>query len=257
MWDVIKDWVYDIIHFFYTFCGDWGLAIILVTIIFRIIVSPLMHMSARSSFLMQKVQPLMQEIQTRFADDPVRQNQEMQKMYAEIKFNPLIGCLPILLQMPIFIAMYQTLREMGSRVAEGSYSFYGLVPDLVTTPGNALGQGVVEFIPYFILMIIFAGATFLPMIIQQLSNKSNPQQSRQMIIMSIIMSLFMLWISWGAPAGVLLFWGVSSLIGVAQNQISMRYFKAKDKKEQEAVEVQPIEVNVTRRTQKKRQTKKR
>ena len=257
MWDVIKDWVYNIIHFFYTFCGDWGLAIILVTIIFRIIVAPLMHMSARSSFMMQKIQPLMQEIHTKFADDPVRQNQEMQKMYADIKFNPLIGCLPILLQMPIFIAMYQTLREMGSRVAEGSYCFYGLVPDLVATPGDAMGQGPMEFVPYLILMIIFAGATFLPMILQQLTNKANMQQARQMIMVSIIMSLFMLWIAWGAPAGVLLFWGVSSLIGVAQQQISMRYFRNKDKKETEAIEVKPIEVNVTRRVQKKRQTKKR
>lgn len=257
MWDVFKDWIFDIIHFFYDFCGDWGLAIILVTIIFRIIVAPLMHVSARSSFMMQKIQPLMQEIQTKFADDPVRQNQEMQKMYADIKFNPLIGCLPILLQMPIFIAMYQTLREMGSRVEDGTYAFYNLVPDLVATPGDALSQSPVAFIPYLILMIIFAGATFLPMIMQQLSNKSNPQQSRQMIIMSLIMSMIMLWIAWGAPAGVLLFWGVSSLIGVAQQQISMRYFKKKDQKETEAIEVMPIEVNVTRRVQKKRQTKKR
>lgn len=257
MWEVIKDWVYNIIHFFYTFCGDWGLAIILVTIIFRIIVAPLMHMSARSSFMMQKIQPLMQEIQNKFGNDPVRQQQEMQKMYADIKFNPLIGCLPILLQMPIFIAMYQTLREMGGRVEEGSYAFYSLVPDLVMTPGDALGQGFGPFIPYLILMIIFAGATFLPMIIQQLSNKSNPQQSRQMIIMMSLMSLLMLWIAWGAPAGVLLFWGVSSLIGVAQNQISMRYFRSKDKREAEAIEVKPIEVSVTRRTQKKRQSKKR
>ena len=257
MWDIIKDFVYNIIHFFYTFCGDWGLAIILVTIIFRIIVAPLMHMSARSSFMMQKIQPLMQEIQTKFADDPVRQNQEMQKMYADIKFNPLIGCLPILLQMPIFIAMYQTLREMGSRVEDGTYAFYNLVPDLVATPGDALSQSPVAFIPYLILMIIFAGATFLPMIMQQLSNKSNPQQSRQMIIMSLIMSMIMLWIAWGAPAGVLLFWGVSSHIGVAQQQNSMRYIKKKDQKETEAIEVMPIEVNVTRRVQKKRQTKKR
>ena len=69
--------------------------------------------------------------------------------------------------------------------------------------------------------------------------------------------MIMLWIAWGAPAGVLLFWGVSSLIGVAQQQISMRYFKKKDQKETEAIEVMPIEVNVTRRVQKKRQTKKR
>lgn len=256
MWDIFKDWIYDVIHFFYTFCGDWGMAIILVTVIFRLIVAPLMHMSAKSSFQMQKIQPLMQELQTRFSDDPVRLQQEMQKMYAEIKFNPVIGCLPILLQMPIFMAMFQTLRDMGSRV-EGSYQFYGLVPNLVASPGDALSQGFIQFIPYLVLMIIFAGATFLPMVLQQLTNKSNPQQARQMIFMSIIMSIFMLWISWGSPAGVLLFWGVSSLIGVAQQQLTMRYLRRKDAREAEQIEVKPVEVNVTRRVQKKRQSKKR
>lgn len=256
MWEIFKNWIFDVIQFFYNFCGDWGLAIILVTIIFRIIVAPLMHISARSSFQMQKIQPLMQELQTKFADDPVRLNQEMQKMYADIKFNPITGCLPILLQMPIFMAMFQTLREMGSHV-EGVFSFYNLVPNLVSTPGDALSQGFMAFVPYLILMIIFAGATFLPMIIQQLANKANPQQSRQMIFVAVIMSLFMLWISWGSPAGVLLFWGVSSLIGVAQNQISMRYFRKKNERETEAIEVKPVEVNVTRRVQKKRQSKKR
>lgn len=256
MWEIFKNWIYDVIHFFYTFCGDWGLAIIVVTVIFRIIVAPLMHMSAKSSFQMQKIQPLMQELQNKFADDPVRLQQESQKMYAEIKFNPVIGCLPILLQMPIFMAMFQTLREMGSRV-EGTYQFYHLVPNLVSTPGDALSQGVVEFIPYLILMVVFAGATFLPMILQQLTNKTNSQQARQMIFMSVIMSLFMLWISWGSPAGVLLFWGVSSLIGVAQQQLTMHHLRRKDKLAQETIEVKPVEVNVTRRVQKKRQTKKR
>ena len=66
MWDVFKDWIFDIIHFFYDFCGDWGLAIIIVTVIFRILISPLMHKQTKSSFQMQKVQPLMQELQRCF-----------------------------------------------------------------------------------------------------------------------------------------------------------------------------------------------
>ncbi len=255
MWDVFKDWIYNVIHFFYNFCGDWGLAIILVTIIFRLIVSPLMHMSAKSSFQMQKIQPLMQELQTKFSNDPVRLQQEMQKMYAEINFNPLVGCLPILLQMPIFMAMYNTLREMADRV-EGTYQFYGIVPDLTATPGDALSQSIVAFIPYLVLMIIFAGATFLPMLLQQLTNKANSQQNKQMILMASIMSIFMLWIAWNAPAGVLLFWGASSLIGIAQQQITMRYLRHKDALAQETIEVKPIEVNVERKTQKKRQKKK-
>ena len=197
----------------------------------------------------------MQELQTKFSNDPVRLQQEMQKMYAEINFNPLVGCLPILLQMPIFMAMYNTLREMADRV-EGTYQFYGIVPDLTATPGDALSQSIVAFIPYFVLMIIFAGATFLPMLLQQLTNKANSQQNKQMILMASIMSIFMLWIAWNAPAGVLLFWGASSLIGIAQQQITMRYLRHKDALAQETIEVKPIEVNVERKTQKKRQKKK-
>lgn len=77
MWDVIKDWVFDVIQFFYNGVGDWGMAIIIITIIFRIIVAPLVHKSTTANFAMQKVQPLLQEIQTKFADDPVRQREEM------------------------------------------------------------------------------------------------------------------------------------------------------------------------------------
>ena len=62
MWDVFKDWIFDVIQFFYNFCGDWGLAIIIITIIFRILVAPLMHKQAKSNYQMQKIQPKFQEI---------------------------------------------------------------------------------------------------------------------------------------------------------------------------------------------------
>ena len=169
MWDVFKDWIFNVIQFFYDFCGDWGLAIIIVTIIFRIIVAPLIHKQAKSNYQMQKIQPKMQQIQEKFAGDQVRMQQEMQRLYAEAKFNPLAGCLPMLLQMPIFIALFQVLREMGDRPeVAGNFSFYGLVPNLVTTPADALGQGFGTFVPYLILMLVFAGATFAPMIMQQM-----------------------------------------------------------------------------------------
>ena len=103
MWDVFKDWIFNVIQFFYDFCGDWGLAIIIVTIIFRILVAPLMHKQAKSNFQMQKIQPQIQKIQEKYASDQPRMQQEMQRLYAEAKFNPLAGCLPMLLQMPIFI----------------------------------------------------------------------------------------------------------------------------------------------------------
>lgn len=257
MWEVFKDWIFDVIRFFYEFCGDWGLAIIIVTVIFRIIVAPIMHKQAKSNYQMQKIQPQIAKIQEKYADDPLRQNQEMQKLYAEAKFNPLAGCIPMLLQMPIFIALFQVLREMGGREDVHDYVFYNIVPNLVMTPAQAFSEGFGTFVPYLILMIIFAGATFLPMILQQMKNDNSKQKS-QMMIMAVVMSVFMLWISWSSPAGVLLFWGVSSLIGVAQNQFSMhRCRKFDEKKAAEApIEVKPVEVNVTRKKKKPRPTKK-
>lgn len=256
MWDVFKDWIFDIIQFFYNFCGDWGLAIIIVTVIFRILISPLMHKQTKSTYGMQKIQPLIQELQTKYGDDQVRLQEEMQKLYAEVKFNPLAGCLPMLLQMPIFIALFQVLSEMGARTEGTTYEFYNLVPSLVTTPSTAFTEGFGTFVPYLILMVIFAGATFLPMVLQQMGNKDNPQRN-QTLIMSGVMSLFMLWISWGSPAGVLLFWGASSLLGIAQQQISMRIMKRRDAEEAETIEVKPIEVDVTRKVKKPRPKKKR
>ena len=252
MWEVFKNWIFDIIQFFFSFCQDWGLAIIVVTIIFRLIISPLMHKQTKSSYQMQKVQPLMQEIQAKFADDPTRMQEEMQKLYAEAKFNPLAGCLPMLLQMPIFIALFQVLREMPNYMgSDEGYQF----PNLVMTPSGAFAEGFGTFVPYLILMVIFAGATFLPMILMQMGQKDNPQRN-QTLMMAGIMSLFMLWISWSSPAGVLLFWGVSSIIGVCQQQISMRIMKKRDAEKEETIEVKPIEVDVTRTAKKSRPKKK-
>ena len=250
------NWIFDVIQFFYNFCGDWGMAIIIVTVIFRLLVAPLMHKQTKSTFQMQKIQPLQQEIQQKYADDPQRQSQEMQKLYAEAKFNPLAGCLPMLLQMPIFIALFQVLRSMGDRVQGTNYEFYSLVPDLTMTPSVAFSDGFGTFLPYLLLMLIFAGVTFLPMVLQQLGN--NSPQRNQTLIMAAVMSLMMLWLGWSSPAGVLLFWGASSVIGVAQSQITMRVLKAKDAKAAaEVIEVKPVSVDVTRKAKKKRPTKKR
>lgn len=259
MWDIFKDWIFYVIQFFDGLVGDWGLAIIIVTIIFRLLVWPLMHKQAKSNYQMQKIQPEIARIQEKYATDKVRMNEEMQKLYAKAKFNPLAGCLPILLQMPIFMALFQVLREMGNRaeVQAGSFSFYNLVPNLTQTPSGAFSEGFGQFLPYLILMIIFAGATFFPMIQAQLKNKNNPQRN-QTLIMGAVMTIFMLWISWGSPAGVLLFWGVSSLIGIGQNQWALARCRRKDAEEEAAAELEahPVEVDVVRKPKKKRPTKK-
>ena len=251
MWEAITNGIFAVIEFFYNIVGDWGLAIIVVTIIFRAILTPIMFKQSKSTYQMQKMQPMMNKIKELYADDPIRQNQEMQKIYAESHFNPLTGCLPMLIQIPIFMALFQTLRGLSG----DEYHFYGVVDDLTLTPSGAFSEGFGAFVPYLVLMLIFAFATFLPMAIQQ--RKQEGPQRNQVMIMAGVMSVIMLFVSWSSPAGVLLFWGTSSLIAIIQMQVSNRILKKRDEEQEAEIEVKPIEVNVTRRTQKKRQSKKR
>jgi len=257
MWEGILGIIAQIIELFYKFAQDWGLAIILFTVVFRLLMLPLMKSSTKSSVMMQRVQPKLKEIQEKFRDDPVRLQQEQQQLYADAKFNPLSGCVPMLIQMPIFIALFQVLRNIQDWLPHyTSFLFYNLVPDLLRTPAEAFEIGMSEFIPYLILVIIFVGATFLPMLLQQKNNPDSSQRN-QMIMMSIIMGLMMLFVSWSSPAGVLLFWGVSGIIAVIFQQSYTSYLKKKlDAEEEGPIEVKPVEVDVERKVRKKRPTKK-
>lgn len=256
MWAAFKDLVFLCIQGVYGFVNDWGMAILIVTIIFRIIITPLMQKQIKSSYDMTKMQPKMQELQEKYADDQMRLQEEMQKLYSEAHFNPLAGCLPLLLQMPIFVALFQVLQEMGDRVGSSSYQFYHLVPDLTLTPALSFNSGFGVFLPYLILLLVFAFATFLPMVMQQMGQPDSPQK-KQTMFMSVFMSLFMLWIGWRSPAGVLLFWGASSIYAVVQQRLTMNHLKREDeKKEAEEAETKPVTVDVTRKTKKKRPTKK-
>ena len=258
MWEEILKIVAKIVELFYYPVHDWGMAIILLTVVFRLCIMPLMLSQTRASFQMQKVQPLLKDIQARFADDPLRIQEETQKLYAEAKFNPLASCVPMLIQMPIFIALFQVLRNIQNYLpGYDEFRFYNIVPNLLATPSEVMGQGLAEFIPYGILIVIFVGATFLPMLLQQRDNKDS-QQKNQMYMMSIIMGVMMLFVSWSSPAGVLLFWGVSGIIATITQQVYMRHLKKHDKAlEMEQIEVQPVKVEVERRVKKKRPKKKR
>lgn len=257
MWEEICKIVARIVELFYFPVHDWGMAIILLTIVFRLLIMPLMLSQTKSSYMMQKVQPKLKEIQSKFSNDPVRMQEETQKLYADAKFNPLAGCVPMLIQMPIFIALFQVLRNIQNFLPEyESFTFYQIVPNLLATPSEVMGQGIVPFIPYAVLIVIFVGATFLPMLLQQRTNQDS-QQRNQMYLMSIIMGVMMLFVSWSSPAGVLLFWGVSGIIAVITQQVYMRYLRKKDEAvEAEMIDVAPVKVEVERREKKKRPTKK-
>ena len=206
---------------------------------------------------MQKMQPRIDEIKAKYGSDQQRVQEETMKVYSEAKFNPLSGCLPMLLQMPIFIALYWVLRELPRYIEESEHvasdlpaTFYGIIPDLSLSPAIVFAeQGMLATIPYLILIALFAGSMLIPLLI-------NKNTQRQQMMMTAFMSIFMLYIGWNAPAGVLLYWDVSSIIGVGQQLVSKKLLERKDAlKEAEAIEIKPVKVEVERKQKKNRPKK--
>jgi YidC/Oxa1 family membrane protein insertase len=251
MWTWFKDLIFAWIQLFANISGDWGMAIILITVVIRLAMMPLTNRQYKSSYQMQKIQPKLQEIQEKYADDKERLNEEMMKVYADNKYSPLAGCLPILIQMPIFIALYQVLLE---RIPEGA-TFYGLIGNLSASPSNVWSfslDGFLATLPYIVLVALFAVSTLIPMLMQDTQNNSMTK------MMTVIMAIMMTWFAWVAPAGVSLYWDASAYIGLAMQATVRARLKSQDKKEEEilAEKPQPVQVNVVRRTKKARPHKK-
>lgn len=247
MWDWFIDFLTDCITGLQGFVGDWGLAIIVLTVIVRVLLLPLTLKQQKSMADMQVVTPLLNEIQQKYADDPQRLNEEMTKFYAEYKYNPLAGCLPMLIQMPIFIALFTVLRERLPLDA----CFYNILPWLCNTPGDVWSlHGAGACIPYIIFVILFGILTFLPMYLQQNSNTMTKG-------MGAVMTVMMIFFGWTSPAGVLLYWVVSSAWGVIQQQLIVKK-KVSEHQAEEAKKIatKPVEVDVVRHVQKPRPRKK-
>ncbi len=178
--------------FFHGIAKDWGLAIILLTVAVRIALHPLNAKQARSMKAMQKIQPLLKELQVKYADDQQRLSQEMMKLYREHNVSPFGGCLPLLVQIPILIGLFTALR--GSIEMRGERFLW--LPDLAGAD------------PYYLLPVLIA----VTMQIQQGQMNVDPQQAAAFRFMPIMM--FFLCMS--LPAGVLVYWLVSNILQILQ-----------------------------------------
>ena len=255
MWDWIVNVLFQILALIQQFAVDWGLSIIILVVIIRLLLTPLMIKSSKSTARMQVLTPKIQEIQERYADDPQRQSQEMQKFYAENKFSPFGGCLPLLIQMPILCALFTLLQHLGDYFDGETFSFFSILPNLQTSVAATLSQGFGVAAPYVIALLLFAVLTLIPQL--YMSRNQTGAQAQTMKTTAIIMSFFMLFIGWSLPAGVLLYYDVSSLWQVVQQIFVTQKVIDKAKAEEEArMANAPIEVNVVRREHKPRPHKK-
>ncbi len=190
----------------------YGVAIILITIVIKILFWPLTHKSTVSMRRMQQLQPLMQEIREKYKDDQQLMNQKIMELYREHKVNPLGGCLPILFQIPVFFALFNTLRG-AIELRQASFLWVADLSMPDTLPWMPFG------FPIRPLAIIMG----LSMLLQQRLSpaSSNPSQTRMMTFMSF----FFMFIFYSMPAGLTLYWTVNQLLTIGQNLVTRKLDK--------------------------------
>ncbi|MEQ1883058.1 MAG: membrane protein insertase YidC, partial [Burkholderiales bacterium] len=185
-------WVLSWIH---GWVGNWGIAIILLTVLIKLLFYPLQEASYKAMAKMKMIAPKMQQLKERYGDDRQRMQKAMMELYQKEKVNPMAGCLPIIVQMPVFIALYWViLASVELRHAP----FYGWIQDLSSID------------PWYILPVLMGAS----MIIQTKLNPEPPDpiQAKVMKIMPIAFSIFFFFF----PAGLVLYWLVNNILSIAQ-----------------------------------------
>ncbi len=196
------------------FTGNYGVDIILLTILIKVLFYPLTKKSLQSMREMQKLQPEMAKIRERLKDKPEEMNKAVMEMYKRHKVNPLGGCLPMVLQMPVFIGLYQALRYA---VELRHAPFLGWINDL--SAPDRLGSVQLPFVEHagFPVLTLAMGAS---MFLQQWMTPSaaDPTQQRMMLLMPVVFTFMFI----NFPAGLTLYWLVNNILTIAQQYVMNR-----------------------------------
>lgn len=189
----------------YSVIPNYGLAIIVLTILVRICTAPLMAKQMRSAEKMRALQPRMKDLQERYKDDRQKQSEETMKLYRAEGVNPLGGCLPLLLQFPVLIGLFYALR---SSIALRHAPFALWITDL-SQPATLFVMPGIDF-PIRVLPLIMGASMF----VQQKMTPTTGMDPTQAKMMQVMMPMMMLFISYTFPSGLVLYWTVSNLLGI-------------------------------------------
>jgi YidC/Oxa1 family membrane protein insertase len=221
------------LDFFYRLVGNFGISILLVTVIVKLLFFPLANKSYASMAKMKSVQPQLQALKERYPDDKVKQQQEMMEIYKKEKINPIAGCLPVALQIPVFFSLYKVLfvtiemrhapfygwiKDLSAPDPTNLFNLFGLVPfDPIATLGPHFGS-------YFVLGIwpIIMGIT---MWFQMKLNPAPPDPTQKMIFdwMPLVFTFMLA----GFSAGLVIYWAWNNILSVAQQSFIMHRHGAK------------------------------
>jgi YidC/Oxa1 family membrane protein insertase len=211
--------IFLILQFFDRLLGNFGLAILLLTLCVKLLFFPLANKSYQAMSKMKLLQPEIQKLRERFPDDKARQQQEMMALYKRVGANPLAGCLPIVIQIPVFFSLYKVLFvTLEMRHAP----FFGWIHDLSAPDPTSFANlfGLLPFTPPSILMIgawpLIMGLT---MFLQQKLNPQpvDPMQARMFMILPVVFTYMLSHF----PAGLVIYWAWNNSLSVAQQWVIM------------------------------------
>jgi YidC/Oxa1 family membrane protein insertase len=202
---IIAKPLFALMTWLHTLLGNWGWTIVVLTILIKAAFYPLSAASYRSMAKMKMVAPRLQALKEKFGDDRQKLNTAMMEMYRTEKINPLGGCLPILVQIPVFISLYYVL---GSSVELRGAPWIWWIKDLAVQD------------PYFILPVVMMGTMFIQMKLNP--TPPDPMQAKVMMFMPLIFGAMMFFF----PSGLVLYWCVNNILSIAQQWYVMRQIAA-------------------------------
>jgi YidC/Oxa1 family membrane protein insertase len=213
LWQALVDGVKEILKFLYELTvtmgiPSYGLAILFLTILIKLLLYPLSQKQMKSMKRMQEIQPKIKEIQEKYKKNPEKANRAIMELYQQHKINPLAGCLPLLIQMPVLIALFQALQQF--QYADLGSSFFW-IPHLKNPD------------PYFIVPVLVGCATYLQSKLSMAkSDQDNPQLAATKPMMLYFMPIFIGFMSVKFPAGLGLYWIFFSVLGLLQQVLVNR-----------------------------------
>ncbi|MDQ3980070.1 MAG: YidC/Oxa1 family membrane protein insertase, partial [Actinomycetota bacterium] len=250
-----KFWILDPLYaafgfalaWFYAVIPSFGMAIVLLTVAVSILRMPLVAKQVKSQQEMQRISPELKRIQVKYKNDPQKRNEEMMKLYKEHSVNPFASCLPLLLQMPLFIVLYRMILGLGEarpkhiprtsslfealQKSGGEMQSFGM--DLAEAASKV--SGFTAILPYLLLIALVVGTGFFQQR-QMTARLPKDAQSNQMAVIGKIFPAFLGLISWSIPAGVVLYFFVSNIWQIGQQAVLFRRQEAQ-KAEEEASRV--------------------
>ena len=201
--DFIAKPLLKLLHFFYDYVGNYGVAIILLTVLIKAIFWPLSHKSYKSMEQMKKLQPLLTQLREKHKDDRQKMNEEMMQLYKTYKVNPAGGCLPMVVQIPVFFGLYQALLH-SIELRHASFIRYLPFTDMIWLADLSAKD------PFYITPLIMGATMFLQQ--KMTPAPGDPTQAKIMLFMPVIFTFMFL----NFPSGLVVYWLVNNVISIAQ-----------------------------------------